>query len=91
MMFDSGYDQYYDPTMYRQCTLKKKLSKGVKTTTTFLPTEFSIVEKVIKLKDNNGEWDDGWVVESVSKEEYDSDYITILSGQHRLHRYYSDI
>jgi hypothetical protein len=68
---------YYDPRehykktdFYHQCILHKDIPKGTKTTTTFLPEKFAVLEKVIKLKDNNGDWEDGWVVKFAR---YDAD------------------
>ena len=45
---------------HRQC----KLIKGDATTVSWLPEEFAIVNKLVKLKDN-GVWVDGWKVEFV--------------------------
>lgn len=73
--------------MFKQCVLQKKLPTGHKTTTTYLPVEFAVVEKVIKLKGKNDEWEDGWVVESVSTREFNSEYIEIMSGQYKMYRY----
>ena len=49
------------PNYYRQCKMQKHDSFQ----TSFLPEEFAIKNKVIKLRDN-GVWDDGWQVIEVS-------------------------
>lgn len=35
------------------------------TTTTFLPSKFAVMGGVVKLRNEDGDWDDGWVVKSV--------------------------
>ncbi len=77
--------------MYIQCTVTKKLPSGVKTTSTFLPEKFAKLGKVLKLQDKNSEWEDGWVVESVGKDKYDSDYIRRQSREYLNHRKGTDI
>jgi hypothetical protein len=46
---------------YRQCLLKK----GTLVTTSWIPEKFAVLGKVLKLKDDDGSWDNGWVVEAV--------------------------
>jgi hypothetical protein len=43
---------------YTQCTLRKDNSYQ----TAFIPTKFATMNKVLKIKDENGNWEDGWVV-----------------------------
>ena len=43
---------------YRQCVLQKQNLEQV----SFIPSKFAVVGKVIKIKDSNDNWDDGWVV-----------------------------
>lgn len=54
--------------LYAQCKLEKTISATSKAEqTSFIPYKFAIVNNVLKLKDDNGDWDDGWVVTSVGK------------------------
>jgi hypothetical protein len=46
---------------YRQCILKR----GNTVTTSWIPERFAEAGKVLKLKDDNGEWENGWHVQSV--------------------------
>lgn len=53
---------------YTQCVL----AKGVSITTSFIPSNFAQIGRILRLKDSDGTWTDGWVVEScgaVSSEE----------------------
>ena len=84
-------EQYSKKELYHQCVLEKKLSNGTKTTTTFLPKKYSQVGKVIKLKSNDGTWEDGWVVQQVSKDNFNSDYINVASREYLKHRKRTDI
>ncbi len=43
---------------YTQCALRKGSSEQI----SFIPTKFANLNKVLKLKDAEGNWDDGWVV-----------------------------
>lgn len=45
-------------TYYRQCNLQK----GNMHQTSWLPEKFAIPNKVVKLRDDDGQWDDGWIV-----------------------------
>ena len=48
-----------------QCELEKRyLADGARTarTTSWIPERFSKVGTVLKLKDKNGGWSDGWIV-----------------------------
>ncbi len=45
---------------YRQC----KLQRGNTHQTSWIPEQFAILNKVLKLK-NGEEWEDGWVVKEV--------------------------
>ena len=48
-------------TFYRQCTLQK----GNTTTVSWIPEEFAKTTKILKLKDRDDVWDDGWRVVQV--------------------------
>lgn len=50
--------------IYKQCNLLKNFGATVIRTTTWLPEDYAIRGKVLKLKEN-GTWDNGWVVERV--------------------------
>lgn len=50
---------------YTQCRLKKQLPDNAnKQTTTWLPTQYAQVGRVLELKDDKGVWEDGWRVMS---------------------------
>ena len=51
---------------YRHCRLRKTLSPtSCAVTVTYIPAKFARHGRVIKLKWEDGSWDDGWVVEQV--------------------------
>src|SRR4051794_14557386 len=54
-------------TDFRQCRLVKKSASGTKHTTSWLPEQFAHVGKVLKLRDDTGLWEDGWLVEEASQ------------------------
>lgn len=48
--------------LYRQCRLVKRIRGGEKLLMSYIPDEFARVGRVVKLKDDDGGWDDGWVI-----------------------------
>jgi hypothetical protein len=49
-------------THYRQCLLQKRLANSRVEMTTFLPREFAVVGSVVKLRQDDDSWEDGWHV-----------------------------
>lgn len=47
---------------YRQCLLQRKTATGHEQTTSWIPEPYCIVNKVLQLKNDMGEWTNGWVV-----------------------------
>lgn len=54
-------------TYYRQCRLSKKIPTGEKRQMSWIPEEFAVLNKVLKLRDSDGKWEDGWVVTEASQ------------------------
>lgn len=50
---------------YRQCRLIRPIPTGECVVVSWIPDEFAERERVVKLKDDNGDWSDGWVVAEV--------------------------
>ena len=50
---------------YRQCTMRRPISRGSVVTTSFIPQQYAKLGRVLKLKDADDGWVDGWVVERV--------------------------
>lgn len=49
-------------TKYRQCSLSRKHALGETRQVTWLPEKFAVQGKALKLKNEAGEWEDGWLV-----------------------------
>lgn len=47
---------------YRQCRLQKKTNEGTLTQVSWLPEPYAATGKVLKLRDEDKNWDNGWVV-----------------------------
>ena len=61
-------------TSYRQCTLYKPCGKEArKVMVSHIPETFAQVGNVLKLKQEDSTWDDGWIVETVSVRIEDAD------------------
>jgi hypothetical protein len=52
-------------TMYRQCRLTKKVAGSTLEQTCWIPSQFAREGKVLRLRGDDGAWDNGWVVVSV--------------------------
>ena len=50
---------------YVQCAMRRNIAGGSVQTTSYIPQEFAKVGRVLRLKDDNVGWVDGWVVECV--------------------------
>lgn len=49
---------------YRQCRLVKRVPDGELAQVSWLPEPYASAGRVVKLRDDDGAWDDGWVVVS---------------------------
>ena len=50
---------------YRQCKFRKYSNGKTTYHTAWIPEQFARVSNYVKFKDENGEWDDGWLTEEV--------------------------
>jgi len=76
---------------YKQCRLVKRLEASIKETVTWIPEKFAVKGKYIKLKANDDEWEDGWLVRSVGDMKITNQHAERMHRQHRDHRKASDI
>lgn len=51
--------------LYKQCRLEQKTKSGTKHLVTWLPQSFAKVRKILRLKDDAGQWSAGWEVMTV--------------------------
>lgn len=49
-------------TYYRQCRLVRKTPTGEAHQVSWIPDEYAVKDKVLKLKDSNDNWENGWIV-----------------------------
>lgn len=82
-------------TMYKQVQIEKKMKTDDGTpymiiSTSYIPSEFAKVGKIIKVK-RFDKWDDGWKVTSASSIELDEDYVNERSQDYKRTRKASDI
>jgi hypothetical protein len=52
-------------TFYCQCRLTKKIPTGQLELVSFIPEKFAVVDRILKLKNEDGQWEDGWRVHNV--------------------------
>ncbi|TWU39494.1 hypothetical protein [Novipirellula artificiosorum] len=60
---------------YVQCAMRRNIAGGSVRTTSYIPQEFAKVGRVLRLKDDNVGWVDGWVVECVGDSIVEGDQI----------------
>lgn len=76
---------------YRQCTLEKKHGDSVATQVAWIPTKFVHPRQVVKIKGDNGVWDDGWLISNVGSHQISDPQADLLSREYKYHRKNSDI
>lgn len=56
---------------YKQCRLEKKIDGGSLIQVSFIPEQFAVKGKVLKLREN-GEWVNGWKVVGAGTNRYET-------------------
>jgi len=74
---------------YRQCLLRRKTETGHETTS-WIPESFCIVNKVLKLKNDDGKWTNGWIVIQAGEPKPEK-WVIARERDFKNHRKYSDI
>lgn len=67
---------------YRQCVLER----GNTTTVSWIPEKYAETGKYLKLKNENGEWVDGWVVKSASTAKVEESFLPDSHQQIKDHK-----
>lgn len=75
---------------YRQCKMRRKIAKGQEETTSWIPEPYCVVNKVLQLKNDMGEWTNGWVVISASDPK-PAKWVEIHERDYKKNRKVSDI
>lgn len=78
-------------TTYRQCRLYRKTGAGEMQQMSWIPSKFAVEGKILKLKDADGVWEDGWRVRSVGPHEKTEQEANEGTQLHKRQRRASDI
>jgi hypothetical protein len=70
---------------YRQCRLSKKESDVTFHQTSWIPETFAVVGKTLRLREN-GQWQDGWVVQAVGATSLSEDLLPDTHDDIKGHR-----
>jgi hypothetical protein len=71
---------------YAQCSMRRIVDGSCVVTTSYIPTQFAKVGRVLKLKDSDDRWVDGWVVETVGDVVVEGDSVPDHRKAIRNHR-----
>lgn len=72
---------------YRQCRLRKDYKNGsYSEQVSYIPEPFCVKGKVLKLRDADGVWDNGWVVMSASENRHADEELPDVHKSLRGHR-----
>ena len=52
-------------TLYKQCRLVRDIGTKTQMTVSYLPVKFAKTDNIVKLKNEQEEWSDGWRILSV--------------------------
>ena len=75
---------------YRQCELERNDGKKRECQVSWIPEQYAVVGKYLKLKDD-GSWTDGWRVISVGEIRCSAEEVSARSRDYRSQRRVSDI
>jgi len=75
---------------YCQCLLERGHFSGTMSTVSYLPEEFAIQGNVVKLKNDDDIWTDGWIVQKVG-DKIDASYVEERERDYKRTRKTSDI
>ena len=79
-----------DVKHYRQCVLRRHITGGVQEKVGYVPDRFAVVGDVLKLRDADGRWADGWAVAWAGPPE-DAGHIEANERDHLRQRAASDV
>lgn len=77
-------------THYRQCRMERPIEKGVQVLVSYLPDQFAKTGEVVKLKNAEDVWVDGWKILSVG-ELIPASIAEAGSRLHKKHRESTDV
>jgi hypothetical protein len=66
--------------------MSKKIPTGVKMFTSWIPEQYAHVGKVLKFRDDEGVWDDGWIVGQASQTRLAQDMLPDYHSEIKGHR-----
>ncbi|MCW8133634.1 MAG: hypothetical protein KIS92_25035 [Planctomycetota bacterium] len=75
----------------RQCTMLRKTKSGTSESVGWIPEQFAKLGKPLKLKDEDGQWVDGWVVTQVGSVRRAAAEVNHRSRDHVRQRDASDV
>lgn len=81
------WSQADSKVIYKQC----KLTRGDTVTHSWLPEKFAKKGKVVKIRDRDADWSDGWTVERVGTMRLPGSIVSVLENVHSRTRKHSDI
>lgn len=70
------------PTTYQQCRLRRQNSEQV----CFLPQTFAVAGRVVRLKQPDDSWQDGWAVANVYGEPVPAELLPDAHNAVKVHR-----
>ena len=70
---------------YKQCGLCKPIKNGSISQVSWIPSKYAVLNAVLKLKDGNNIWDDGWIVTTVG-DEIDQEDVPDWHKARKVHR-----
>lgn len=67
--------------------MSKTIPTGTVEQTSWIPDKFAVVGKVLKLRDEDGNWENGWIVKSAGNRLEESqipDYHSLIKGHRKM-------
>lgn len=73
-------------TYYKQCHLEKKTKESISSQVAWIPEKFAKAGNVIKIKNDDNTWVDGWVVKSFGETRIEEDDLPDSHAAVKSHR-----
>jgi hypothetical protein len=77
--------------MYKQCRMERVIGTSKEVRTSWIPEKFAVENKIVKIRERDDSWSDGWKVTSASGEALPEKLVVHRSHDHTRQRKASDI
>ena len=71
---------------FKQCQLSRKIETGIVRTTSYIAAKYAVVGMVLKMKNEDETWTNGWIVDAVHEPGVPEELLPDVHNQIKGHR-----